>query len=122
MVKEDMKGTDSVISVEVHEGAIIDAEAMVGKPIITALRDVSMAVHQELAKPAKDQDKDLLENYSKLYTSLAAVMGLYRTSKFSFSLTGHEFLITVVWFIGAIITAGFVRRRSIHSLPDHDDS
>lgn len=79
---------------------------VVGGPAWAApiLKDIGDAVHKELVKDSPSNV--LLESYSKLYTSLAAVMGLYSTSETSFSLKRTEWIIIGVWFVGLIATAG----------------
>jgi hypothetical protein len=95
------------------EGPIGEGETNVGKAIIPTLQGISKAVQKELDK--EKPDNVLLDSYSKLYSSLATVMGLYRTSKFSFSLTKAELMIIGVWFIGSIITAGFTIIAGLHA-------
>lgn len=79
----------------------VDVEpAQAIKPVIQKVGD---AVQKELVKDSPN--KDLLDTYSKLYTSLAAVGTTYSTSTTSFSLKGSEWTIILVWFVGLIVTA-----------------
>jgi hypothetical protein len=74
-----------------------------GQAIKPVIQKISEVVQKELDKASPD--KALLDNYSKLYSSLAAIAATYRTSTTSFSLTRPEWTIIGTWFVGLIVTA-----------------
>jgi hypothetical protein len=76
------------------------------------LQDISNAVKKELVKHSPN--KGLLDSYSKLYSSLAAIMGLSSTTKSSFSLTKSEFIIIAVWFVLSTVAAGLAIIAGLH--------
>ena len=71
--------------------------------IKSVIQRINDAVKKELDKGSPDKVR--LDNYSKLYSSLAAIAATYRTSTTSFSLTRPEWTIIGTWFVGLIVTA-----------------
>lgn len=103
--KEDKTKTLSATPEEVRAGSVVEKPIgeLAAMQVISTVQGISKAVQTELGKA--NPNKELLDSYSKLYSSLATIMGLYRATRFSFSLTMSEFMIIVVWFIGSTVAA-----------------
>jgi hypothetical protein len=77
---------------------------------LSVLRMIDNVVMNELvlrrdARKLGRPDKELLNSCSTVYNSVVSLLGLYRGTRVSFSLTLAEFTIIVIWFAGATVAA-----------------